>query len=45
MSEPTRLSGRRSEAGDALRRALALYEAKGNVVSAGHAREALSELA
>ena len=38
------LSGRRDEAGDALRRALALFEAKGNVVTAGHTREALSEL-
>ena len=40
-----RLSGRRDEAADALRRALALFEAKGNVVTAGHTREALSELA
>jgi tetratricopeptide (TPR) repeat protein len=40
-----RLSGRPDDASEALRRALALYEAKGNVVSAGHAQEALSELA
>jgi Flp pilus assembly protein TadD len=39
------LSGRREEARDALRRALTLYEAKGNVVSAGHTRKALSGLA
>jgi len=39
------LSGRREEAADALRRALGLYEAKGNVVSGGHTRNTLSELA
>jgi class 3 adenylate cyclase/tetratricopeptide (TPR) repeat protein len=39
-----RTRGRRPEAAASLRQALELYEQKGNVVSAGTARDALSEL-
>jgi tetratricopeptide (TPR) repeat protein len=36
--------GRESEAGDAVKQALALYERKGNVVSAARARERVGQL-
>jgi uncharacterized protein HemY len=37
-------SGRTSEAAEALRKAISVYEAKGNVVSAAAAHKALSEM-
>jgi ATP/maltotriose-dependent transcriptional regulator MalT len=44
LAEVLRLAGRDEEAGAALADALGLYEAKGNIVSAGRARALLSEL-
>jgi tetratricopeptide (TPR) repeat protein len=44
LAEVLSLSGRAAEAADALERAVTLYERKGNVVSAGRARERLAAL-
>ena len=45
LGEVLGLSGRPDEAGDAMREALRMYEAKGNVVSATRTRRALAGLA
>jgi predicted ATPase/class 3 adenylate cyclase len=45
LAEVLELAGKLDEAQTALREALALFEAKGNVVSAARARERMSELA
>ena len=44
LAEVLRLAGRLEEAAGALEEAVALYERKGNVVSAAKARAALDEL-
>ncbi|HEY6566281.1 MAG TPA: hypothetical protein VI341_02080, partial [Actinomycetota bacterium] len=44
LAEVLELAGRRDEAADAAREAIALYGRKGNVLQAGHARERLSSL-
>ena len=44
LAEVYRLGGRRAESAVALGEALALYERKGNLVAAGHARASLSDL-
>ena len=44
LAEVLQLAGRPVEAADAVREAIALYEAKGNVLQAGHARARLDSL-
>ena len=44
LAEVLRLAGRKGEAAEAMRQALALWEAKGNVVYAGATRALLAEL-
>ena len=44
LAEVLDLMGRPQEAAEALRRAVALYEAKGNVLAAATARERVREL-
>ena len=44
LAEVLALADRRGEAAEAVREAIALYEAKGNVLQAGHARARLASL-
>ena len=44
LAEVLQLAGKKGEAADAMREAIALYESKGNVLQAGTARAKLATL-